>query len=291
MEGDRDNLAHRQRTGLDERDSLMSDLDYREYDPAPPLAPFVRCVWTLRAAAGAVGAQPIVPDGCVELVFHRGDPFRRLTSGGTSTQARALLVGALTAPVVVEPTGAADVVGIRLHPWSGHRTTGIPAGVLSDIEPLHDIAPSVAGEIQRLVDSEDERTLVPQMMRLLERRVLALRPPDPALRALVEQVMRSPALPGVREMASRLGRSTRWVQRAFASTVGINPKMLARIARVQRALRMTRRDTRSSWSMIAAEAGYFDQSHLVRDFRQFVGCTPSQFDPRAMRITDVFVER
>jgi hypothetical protein len=77
---------------------------------------------------------------------------------------------------------------------------------------------------------------------------------------------------------------------AFSETLGLSPKMLARIARVQRALALARTDTLTTWSAIAASSGYFDQSHLVRDFRQLVGCLPSEFDPSRLPITDAFVE-
>jgi AraC-like DNA-binding protein len=79
------------------------------------------------------------------------------------------------------------------------------------------------------------------------------------------------------------------VQRSFEREVGLNPKMLARIARVQRAMRIADRSPTLSWSAVAAEAGYFDHSHLVRDFRQLVGCPPSELEARAGELTDVFL--
>ena len=271
----------------------MSELSYLEYLPTPSLAPFVRCIWRLSAPAGAIdAAQPIAPDGCVELVFHIGDRFRRLRNEGWVTQPRAILVGAVTDPTVVEPTGVADVVGIRLHPWSGRAFLGFPLNELhGDLVSLDESAPALCSRlVPSLEDEPDETVRLARLFAALEEHATRQAPPDPAVRLAGERMTTGDGLPSVAGLASSLGRSTRWLQRAFSETLGFSPKMLARIARVQRALRLARGDARASWAAIAADAGYFDHSHLVRDFKQLVGCTPSEFDPREMPITDAFVE-
>ena len=105
----------------------MTDrIEYREIEPSPALAPFVRCLWHLSGPADpAREAQPIVPDGCVEIVLNLGDPFLRVT-GGTDVQPAAMLVGQLTGPVVVIPTGAVDVWGVRLQPWGAAAFLATP---------------------------------------------------------------------------------------------------------------------------------------------------------------------
>jgi AraC-like DNA-binding protein len=272
----------------------MTDLTYAEYVPTPALAPFVRCLWTLSASAGAVGEpQPIVPDGCVELIFHVGDSFRRRDPDGRwVVQPRAILVGAVTGPTIVEPTGSADVVGIRLHPWSGRAFLGLPLNELgSDLLSLGDVASGLSRTLGHLLeDTADETERLSRLVGALEAHVERRPLPDPAVRAVIERMTSATDLPAVAQVASALGRSTRWVQRAFSETLGFGPKMLSRIARVQRALKLARRDPGAGWSAIAVDAGYFDHSHLVRDFKQLVGCTPSEFDPRDMPITDAFVE-
>lgn len=269
-----------------------SELIYREHAPPARLAPYVRCLWTLRAPAGVPPAQPVVPDGCVELVFHRGDPFRQYTGTGSHLQPRALIVGAITSPVVIAPTGRADVIGVRLHPWSAAAFLGLPVGELRGaVESFDEVLPALAIELRQRLDGASDAELLAGITRVLERRVDRLEPPDPALREVVARVGAPSSSPSVSQLAAAMGRSTRWVQRSFSATVGITPKMLARIARLQRVLRLATSRRGVRWSTIAADAGYFDHSHLIRDFRRFVGCTPSQFDPALMPITDVFVER
>ncbi len=76
-------------------------------------------------------------------------------------------------------------------------------------------------------------------------------------------------------VASHLGVTARHLRRAFTESVGIGPKEFARTVRLQRAVR--RAATSKDWARIAVDAGYYDQAHLIADFRQLVGLTPGAF--------------
>lgn len=270
---------------------MSGHIEYREIEPSPALAPFVRCLWHLSGVADASHEpQPIVPDGCVEIVLNVGDRFLRV-NGGTHVQPAAMLVGQLTSPVVVIPTGSVDVWGVRFQPWGAAACLAIPVDELREAtvaldDVLHGLT-SLASEVHdRGRAAGAEHVLRAE----LERWVGSRRVPDPAVRAAVELIIHAPKLPSVRSLGDRLGRSTRWVQRTFRDTVGLSPKMLTRINRVQRAIRVATSEPGKTWSAIAADVGYFDQSHLVRDFRQLVGCTPSEFTTRERPITDAFID-
>jgi AraC-like DNA-binding protein len=83
----------------------------------------------------------------------------------------------------------------------------------------------------------------------------------------------------VESVAVRLGVTSRHLRRVFAENIGIAPKDFARAVRLQRAVRMIA--TSGDWASIAVDAGYYDQSHLIADFRELVGLTPGAFVKRA----------
>jgi AraC-like DNA-binding protein len=87
----------------------------------------------------------------------------------------------------------------------------------------------------------------------------------------------------VESVADRLGVTARHLRRAFTENVGIGPKEFARTVRLQRAVRMAA--ISCDWARIAADAGYYDQAHLIADFRQLVGLTPGAFFKRAGGLT------
>ena len=273
--------------------SQLPGVHYAEWEPSPRLAPFVRRIWTLRGAAssGAVAAEPIVPDGCVELIFHLGDPFVQVVSGVQTIQPRAMVVGQATSPTIVGPSGVVDVIGVRFHPWSAAAVLRVSAGDLRDrVLPMDDVLGATAADLwTRLHDRPAAGSTRSHVERVIERMLMKRTPPDPAVAALVRHFAAHPTVPSIRGVASRFGRTSRWVQRTFAESVGLAPKMLVRIVRVQHVLGMARDNPAATWSSMAIQAGYYDQAHLIRDFRQLVGTTPTELDLERRSLTETFV--
>jgi AraC-like DNA-binding protein len=78
----------------------------------------------------------------------------------------------------------------------------------------------------------------------------------------------------VAAVALELGVSERHLRRVFRESVGVGPKAFAKLTRFYRALGAARHDARASWASIASEAGYYDQAHLIAEFRAIAGVTP-----------------
>jgi transcriptional regulator GlxA family with amidase domain len=81
----------------------------------------------------------------------------------------------------------------------------------------------------------------------------------------------------VEELAERVGLSVRALQRAFHRHVGVSPKWVIRRARVQEAAERVALGQHVAWASLASELGYFDQAHLIRDFRAQLGETPAAY--------------
>ena len=277
----------------------MPELEYTESLPAPALRDVVRCVWTLRGRAGGDDApEPIVPDGCAELLFNLADPFEQVRADGGAPvrQPLVMLVGPSTAPVTVRPTGAVDLVGVRLQPWAVACVLGLPGAELRDrVEALAEVtsAPALAELAERLAGADGEGDarhahVSAALLGAVRRR------PAPAARALV-QAARTAGPDGegptVRALAARAGLGVRAAERLFATEVGLPPRALLRIARVQRALALARSSPALPWAAIAARAGYHDQPHLVREFRALVGCTPTALRADVDGLTETFRDK
>ena len=264
----------------------MPDLRYNEWHPSGAASELVRCVWSLRGATNGRAADPIVSDGCVELVFNLADPFEQMTEAGPRVQPLTMVVGPTYLPTIVRPTGVIDIVGVRLQPWAGATVLG---RTMSDLRhrclALADVKP---GPLTELADGLRGKTSDDARFELATRTLVeATRErSDPVVRVAVELVAEYSEAPTVRELARRVGRSARTMQRIFAEEVGLSPKELLRIMRVQRALALSRQEPPLRWITIAAQAGYHDQPHFVREFRELVGCTPTAFraDPESLAV-------
>jgi AraC-like DNA-binding protein len=268
-------------------------VQYFEFPAPAPLADVVRCVWLLSdTATPCAEPQPVVPDGCAEIVLNLADQFRRLDGDSWETQPRSMVVGQITGAVVIAPTGAVDIVGIRLQPWGATSVLPIPASELRDVlVPLDVIAPGMArdlpDELQQETDPQARAALVFRHLMRQSHRTPTRQPAR--ARAIVNEATQSTDALTVRALAARLGLAERQIERELNRHVGLRPKMLLRIARFQRALSAARADESLSWSAVAARAGYFDQAHLTHEFRRFAACTPSQYLGRDRSLTDLFL--
>jgi AraC-like DNA-binding protein len=102
--------------------------------------------------------------------------------------------------------------------------------------------------------------------------------PDPATAFAVAALERGLA---VADVTSRLGLLPKTFLRRFRERVGLAPKEFSRVRRLQRVLRSVGRNGETSWAEVAAEQGYYDQSHLIHDFRELTGITPTAYRPRS----------
>lgn len=255
-------------------------MDYLELLPAPPVRRFVRCYWFLTGAAtpGGPTADPALPDGSPELIINLADPFRAVPRGRPpELQPVTMLVGQITGPFAVEPTGRIDLVGVRLEPFGA---VGLfdPMTALTDRWADGNDIPSARltdarAALQQAGTAEARAALLDHHLG----RVLAEgRQPDPRVEAAVGAIRATHGATPLDRLAQELGTTPRNLQRLFRHDVGITPKLLARITRFQRVLGAWRTDP-TTLARVAAECGYFDQSHLIRDFRDFAGAAPAGF--------------
>lgn len=253
----------------------------------------MRCLWELTAdaAAAAPGTlERVLPDGCMEWVFHFGTPFRIQTdSGSLERQSHALLVGVTTRAVLLEPSANARVLGVRFHPWCGWAASPVPARQLTDrIVPLADTGERWFDEVAARLHATRPELRVARLQGELRGRLERAGAPrrsgrglDRAVRALVEGSVT------VDQVARACGLGARQLQRRFLDEVGVGPKHLARIARFARAAELV------SWSdqaltAVAHAGGYADQSHFAREFRALAGLTPGQYRAETHDLADAF---
>jgi hypothetical protein len=227
-------------------------LSYREYAPDVRLAPFVKCLWTLRGTDEDPRSERILPDGSFEVIFHLGDPF--LQSG--TAQPAAMLMGEIRRAVVIRPSTRADVLGIRFKPGGASGLFDMPMRELCGVvAPLDDVARGLAAPIFEARD----RVAAGQAM--LARRVTAV---DRVVSRAVTIIEERRGDTRIRELASQIGTTERTLERSFDKHVGVSPKTFARIVRLQATLR-------------GEDAGYYDDAHRLHEFRELAGVSRTEF--------------
>jgi AraC-like DNA-binding protein len=250
-------------------------LDYQEAAPPDDLAGVLQCVWTMRGAPGGA-PERVLSDGSIEIVFNLGDRFRRHAGDGrVELQPTRLLVGPLTGHIRLEPTGAVDLVGLRLRPGAA---SAVWRGALEELRdqalPLDDLEHGLPRELfDRLGEAPPGATRVELALGALRRAVRPDRVP-PAVSALCRALGHFDTPLTVDEAAARAGLERRTAERLFQRHVGLPPKRLQRILRVHAVLRLVHRGV--GFAAAAVDAGYYDQPHFLRDFRDLAGVSPGE---------------
>jgi AraC-like DNA-binding protein len=252
--------------------------DFRLRAPDGALGRAVASVWYARGTV-PYRREKVAPTGSSVAVIVLGDPIIETAGSPRSVPLRAaegFLIGPHDRPATNEPTGETFAVGIVATPVGARAAIGVEpatiAGRVVDLAPAWPEATALRRELLALADDPDA------MLDHLETRLRAgLRPDVPGLdrceRAVV-LLAEDPTLPIV-DLAAGLGVSHGHLDREFTRIVGLSPRRLARLLRVERLLARIEADAAVPWADLAAELGWTDQSHLIRDVRRHTGTTPS----------------
>jgi AraC-like DNA-binding protein len=252
--------------------------------PCPALRPFVRRLWVSEADRGsardAEQREHVLPTGGVHIVFRLSGPGLRIFEGPDDRVGRrfgtAIVGGARSAYYVRDVSEPAWSVGAELLPGAAPLLLGAPADAFAERHtPLEDLWGRDAAEAQqRLADAVTSDRRLALAESIFASRLPRVRGIHPAI---AEALARFDTGADVRSLVDRSGFSHRRFLTLFRAAVGLSPKRYARIVRFRGALARVATRSAPSWADLALAAGYSDQSHFNREFREFAGVTPGHY--------------
>lgn len=231
---------------------------YMEWRPSPPLRRHVRCTWTAPPAPG--DAEPVLPDGCMDLIWDGSSLF---------------VAGPDTGPVPDE-RGAASAVGLRFQPGAAPLVLGPPAFELRDARvPLDALWRDAPALTDRLADAPSASAARGILEAAVSARLGGEHLPDPLVESAARSWRTDPTRPGAAWLAREAGVSPRQLLRRFSCAVGYGPKYLQRVLRFQAFLSLSATPA-AGLADLAYRCGYADQAHLNRETAALAGRTPTQ---------------
>ena len=242
--------------------------------PSPELRPYVRYYWVLKSREQfSVLTFPI---GCLQIIFHRGSPL--FIPELSVSQDKFTISGQVNFPSHIASAGDTEMIVAVFYPHTiGMFIDTSPSVFYNSEISGFDIGNRSLNEVaSRIFDCESPPQCVKHLenwlMSKLNRRhdILNLK----RIGATVNSIMWNPA-PQVSELADIACLSPKQFGRVFNSLIGMMPKEYVRLVRFQKSMWMLQNHCRD-YAEIAYCCGYSDQSHFIRDFRQFSGVTPSQ---------------
>ena len=239
---------------------------------------FVEWVWFARGRIAGV-RERIAPTGSTVAGIVLGDPIRQIPvgEGAALVAERGFLIGPHDQPIVNEPLGETFCVGIVTTPVGCRPAFGLrPATLRSRVVDLLQAWPRALGLRRELAACRTPAEALDVVEATLRTPETFDREAFARCEAAVRQLSAEPTRL-VTDIATGLGVSHGHLDRLFVEQVGLSPRTLARILRMRRLLEEIDVHGSVGWADKAAELGWFDQAHLIRDFKRHTGVTPAQY--------------
>ena len=244
----------------------------------PALGDGISGVW----AWPSEGAQPAAPryglaDACAYLLF--GFDAAR---AGRRDLVHARLIGPRMKPFFIDDRPRL-CVGVRFAPGFVQAAFGLPASEFLDERVEYDLVYSdAAADLESIRAAVTDAERVALILALARRRFRAATRVPSSLRVAVAHIVAADGNVRVGSLVDRIGVTRQHLARQFAAHVGMTVKQFARVKRAEaartRAVAARAAYARNvPWSTIAHQVGYYDQAHLIRDFKALTGSTPGQW--------------
>lgn len=265
----------------------MSAARIRFYKPAEPLQPYLSAYYFTDIDAGGPVEDLMHPEwGNIRCTLSGYWTFQSARSSADSRSMPARLYGptSQTTRVAGFPPTRTASAGVLPLGWA--RLIGFPAHRHADrIAPLADVFGTAADRLfAALQAAPDDVALCAILNDFFLQRLSESAPPPPLL-AQAHALLLNPEIATAQEFAARLGLSSRQMARLSLDMFGFPPKLLLRRQRFLRTLARLRASPKEPWSR-QLDAAYYDQSHFVRDFHHFMGCSPTQYFSSARVLLD-----
>jgi AraC-like DNA-binding protein len=268
-------------------------MDYKTY-PArdPSLEAFVKCYWTLESGKEAKPEkQRIVPDGCMEMIFHYGDLFRQYNEeGGYIVQPRSFVFGQISVPLDIEPTGETGIFAVRFFPegFTPFATLSVKS-MENRAVPLEELFGNDGLELEeKILGTKMHNERIDIIEAFLLKKLVSPELIDRVAKASVEVILQLNGQISVDELSEQLKVNRRQLERKFSSVIGLSPKQLSKIIRLQATLKMLANKQFTSLTSLAHEGDYYDQAHFIKDFKEFTGLSPKQFYANNLKMSSLF---
>ena len=256
-------------------------MNYQTFQPHSDLAALVNFYWTLEVPYDPKNQkQKIIPDGFIEMTFNFGDGIKRYTSDNEFiVHPCAMVMGQRTKPYYIEPIGDVDSFAICFYPHGFANFVNVKLEDLVDQEtPIKELfGEEEAQELeQRLIDANDTQKRIKIIEAFLLNKLHESTTVNSIVKSTVDALLSTKGNMPIGEILKDHSSNRRQLERNFKKQIGISPKQLGKVIRLHAALKMILSND-GNLTNVAYENEYFDQSHFIKDFKEFVGTTPKEF--------------
>lgn len=260
--------------------------------PCSLLEPFIKYYWILDYESNVVEPIRVIPYGCVQFTFYLGERINSLGSNNDSSyKDQAVVTGQISSFFDVVPQGKIRLITIVFKPFGAKPFFDFPIfEIQNNIIPIKDINNKEWLDLEnRLGDCVDNKSIVSclenNLLKKLEKNTLfnsysSIN--NERIMLAINRIDDSKGTINIKDLSSLACLSDKQFNRIFADYVGMNPKNFLRIIRYQSfLLKLQNSNIKATKAVdfldLVYDCGYYDQSHLINNFKEFTGYTPKEY--------------
>jgi AraC-like DNA-binding protein len=268
-------------------------MNYNISDPSSVLARYIKHYWRLESCVpkGQQHIQRIVPNGLFELIFYLENK-PKASDDRKSINDRIIVTGQLANHHDLIVTGNVSLFAIYFLPQGLSAFLNLPVNELfNQSVPLKFI---LKDNISRLEDELSEAQSFQEQVTVAERFLIHLLQKNQEqynnrrITHTINRINETKGILKINDMASDAFLSRKQFERTFTGVIGTSPKQFLKIVRFQNAIYERSQNTRLSLTEIAYKCGYFDQAHMINDFKNLSGISPGKFFAEEHLVSDYF---
>lgn len=261
--------------------------EFKIIQPTPLLAPYIKNYWLLKTICDSPTLVRTVPTGMMNLIFHRGN--RLLSVHENDLHPRVFLSGQEKSFADLEYAGQINMISVVFRPIGVRAFFNLPINKLNNLRvTAGDLEDKELVELEySLINAEDDQLCILLIEQFLLKRLCHLAEYNLKRIETTIRLINS-GQTDIVKLADTACLSTKQFQRIFSEHVGSNPKEFSRIIRFQRALHILEENPKTALASLAYECGYFDQSHMIKEFKALSGYTLTEYLAICQPYSDYF---
>lgn len=244
---------------------------YKEYKPNILLAPYVETYWVYDANQNCHQTVRVLPDGCVDILFNCTEDY-----DSNMAPFVPYIIGAMTSFSDRKYDKKVRIIGVRFHPCAIAAFTKVPICEFTndkvDTRLFHSLFSDFISE--QLLECGNETAQIHYIENYLLSKFGDLYDIDKQIVGTVKYIQATKGFMPINDLLNNICLCQRQFERKFKNLTGITPKMFSAITRYAETKNFLKSNPNKSLFSTALECGYYDHSHLIRDFKRFGGTLP-----------------
>jgi len=268
-------------------------LFYKETEPGSVLATFIKCIWVLEHDYSGPyhNYEHLWADANAELILTSGHPYYLKSGSRRQPLSNSFVIGPFKRELNLYSDGLTKLVAVRFWPWGLFQFSQKPMlAVVNGIFPAEDI---FGAKIKALIDSLVEKAnddSIALVRNFFSAEVKNSTRRKSVVHSIGSRMLSDQGRMSISALTREFNLSQRRLERIFRTETGLSPKAFSRVIRFNHAKRLIQKDPDISLAELTGEAGYCDQAHFSKTFKEMFGITPGTFKKQMKRTRALLAE-